>query len=101
MNVGTALVRTVIESGELKQAEEKLGEYRRMVTYVQNTLPNILKGKDATHVVSNATALLGPRRLTPRVVIGLSSRFLVLDAVDLGSTIRDLVLNEGTEAAKI
>ena len=36
-----------------------------------------------------------------RVIVGVSTVFLVLDAIDLAFTVRDLVKNEGSDAARI
>lgn len=36
-----------------------------------------------------------------KVIIGVNAAFLMLDAIDLGFTIRDLVQNKGSDAAKI
>ncbi|XP_068744614.1 uncharacterized protein [Montipora capricornis] len=52
--------------------------------------------KQGTTAVGKATA-----KQAGGVIIGVSAAFLVLDAIDLAFTVRDLVTNEGSDAARI
>ena len=60
-------------------------------------------GAQAADDVAQAGAKAGANagsQLLGKVIIGVSAVFLVVDAIDLGFTIKDLVENKGSEAAK-
>lgn len=49
---------------------------------------------------ARASARAGSK-ITGGLIIGVGAAFIVFDAIDLGFTIRDLVKNKGSEAARV